>query len=179
MNARMVSIENLWPTKVGTYETDPLIGAQWAAILAASGMDGEQFLNENEAYREDLMLVMKDYSLNRFDVQLIEAWTRRLDASQENSFELHSDSHYGGTHVLVFWMSGEEDVGGDLVLFDPAWRNPQVPMDRKQPHANAKTIKFKPGRMVIFPADVWHSVTKYSGSVRYGLNVIFRLTPQY
>lgn len=174
---KLVSIENLWPTKLGLYQLSDDARSDLAARLITTDADALQFIEQNQDIQALICGAMSDYALQKFNPTIVEAWTRKLD-SGANHLELHVDSHYGGTHVMVMWLTGDADHGGDLVLYDPAWRNPQRPVDGRQDLANTKTVNFAPGRIAIFPADVWHSVTTYTGSARIGLNVIVALNPK-
>ena len=176
--SKLLKIENLFPTKLGLYEINKEYGLELAVKLASSEWDALQFIDADLDLQTLITETMKDYSLDQFSVSIVEAWVRKLH-SGANDLGLHCDSHYGGTHVIVFWLTGEDNRGGDLVLYDPAWRNPQRPnVDGTQPQLNTKTVPFKCGQVVIFPADVWHSVTEYSGTLRYGLNVVVSLIPK-
>ena len=103
--------------------------------------------------------------------EIVEGWVR----SGYHSFDSHCDSHYGSQFVCVVQLYGEEGCGGDLVVYDPAWRNPQWVSDTKQQDANTYTFPFKVGRVIIFPSDVWHKVTPYTGKIsRITLNLMIR-----
>lgn len=173
---KLSTIEHLWPTKLGIYDLHDDLRCDLAARLMASSTDALEFIEQNPDINELICRVLMDYSLQNFEVKVVEAWTRTLGGGS-NHLGLHADSHYGGTHVAVLWLTGDFGQGGDLVLYDPAWRNPQRPVDGKQASANTRTVKFEPGKIVIFPADVWHSVTEYTGCTRIGLNVVVALNP--
>jgi len=92
-----------------------------------------------------------------------------------SSFDLHCDNHYGNQLVSVVQLYGDQDSGGDLILYDPSWKNPQWMSDTKQSDVNSHTIKFIPGQMVTFPSNVWHRVSEYQGKIsRITLNLMFR-----
>lgn len=102
---------------------------------------------------------------------IVDGWVR----VGYNSFDLHCDSHYGNQLVCVVQLYGNEECGGDLVLYDPSWRNPQWTSDVKQVDANTEVVKFKVGQFVVFPSDVWHRVTEYTGSIsRITLNLMIK-----
>lgn len=106
---------------------------------------------------------------------IVEGWVRTLGTNGHNDFELHCDSHYGNQYVAVVQMKGEEGKGGDLVLYDPAWRNPQFVSDTVNPNAYVYTIPFSVGRIMLFPSNVWHRVTEYTGTQsRSTLNLMVR-----
>ena len=103
--------------------------------------------------------------------EIVDGWVR----SGYTSFDIHCDSHYGNQLVCVVQLYGNEGVGGDLVLFDPSWRNPQWMSDKKQKDVNTYTIPFKIGQVIIFPSDLWHKVTQYDGDIsRITLNLMIR-----
>lgn len=104
--------------------------------------------------------------------EICDGWVR----SGYSSFDIHCDSHYGNQFVCVVQLYGEEGVGGDLVLYDPAWRNPQYMSDcLSNPNTVDYTVKFKVGQIILFPANVWHKVTEYRGSItRITLNLMIR-----
>lgn len=105
------------------------------------------------------------------EYEIVEGWVR----SGYNSFDIHCDSHYGNQLVCVVQLYGEEGAGGDLVMYDPAWRNPQWVSDTKQADSVTHTVQFKIGQVIIFPSDVWHKVTEYKGSIsRITLNLMIR-----
>jgi hypothetical protein len=98
------------------------------------------------------------------------SWISAFDP-KSTGMNIHTDEDHGGTISAVIWFEGEEDQGGDLVLWDPRWENPKlwggVKGDGKH------TIKFKPGTVVMFPSSVWHGVTAYTGSTqRRSLNLV-------
>lgn len=106
---------------------------------------------------------------------IVDGWIRTLGTSGHNDFELHCDNHYGNQYVAVIQLKGEEGVGGDLVLYDPAWRNPQFMSDGIKPNTFNYTIPFSVGRIVMFPSNVWHRVTEYVGTQsRSTLNLMIR-----
>ena len=103
--------------------------------------------------------------------EICDGWVR----SGYSGFDIHCDSHYGNQLVCVVQLYGEEDAGGDLVLYDPAWRNPQYVSDSINPNTVDYTVKFKVGQIILFPADVWHKVTNYTGKIsRITLNLMIR-----
>ncbi len=105
------------------------------------------------------------------EYEIVDGWVR----SGYNSFDIHCDSHYGNQYVCVVQLYGEEGAGGDLVLYDPSWRNPQWMSDDTNSNVNTETVHFKIGQVIIFPADVWHRVTEYKGSIsRITLNLMIR-----
>jgi hypothetical protein len=98
------------------------------------------------------------------------SWVSAFDP-QSTGMNIHTDEDHGGTISAVIWFEGEENQGGDLVLWDPRWENPKlwggVKGDGKH------TIKFKPGTVVMFPSSVWHGVTAYTGTTqRRSVNLV-------
>lgn len=93
------------------------------------------------------------------------------EGNSRRGHDLHVDTHQGGTHVAILWLQGDENAGGDLELWDPRWINPRLTGGK---YTDSKhVIKFQPGMLIMFPATVWHSVTKYTGStIRRSLNVV-------
>lgn len=108
---------------------------------------------------------------------IVDAWVRTADSDSNNSFEVHCDSHKGTDHIGVLWIGGEEGMGGDLVMYDPAWRNPQkLRNEGSQTYNHKKVFPFKIGELVIFPADVWHEIKNYYGkteriSLNFAINI--------
>lgn len=103
--------------------------------------------------------------------EICEGWVR----NGYSGFDIHCDSHYGNQLVCVVQLYGEEGAGGDLVLYDPAWRNPQYVSDSINPNTVDYTVPFKKGQIILFPADVWHRVTNYTGKInRITLNLMIR-----
>lgn len=103
--------------------------------------------------------------------EIVEGWVR----SGYSSFDIHCDNHYGNQLVCVVQLYGEEDKGGDLILYDPSWRNPQFVSDTINSNINEHVVKFKRGQVIVFPSDVWHKVTDYTGNIsRITLNLMLR-----
>jgi len=103
--------------------------------------------------------------------EICEGWIR----SGYTSFDIHCDSHYGNQLVCVVQLYGDEGRGGDLVLYDPSWSNPQWVSDSKNSDSNTYVIPFKSGQIIVFPSNVWHRVTEYTGSIsRITLNLMLR-----
>jgi hypothetical protein len=108
---------------------------------------------------------------------IIDAWIRTAGEDENNHFEVHCDSHKGSDHIGVLWITGDENMGGDLVIYDPAWRNPQkLIKENLQTYSNNKLFPFKVGTLTIFPADVWHAIRNYCGkteriSLNFAINI--------
>lgn len=100
-----------------------------------------------------------------------DGWVR----SGYNNFDIHCDSHYGNQLVAVLQLYGDKESGGDLVLYDPSWSNPQWMSDTQNSDTNTYTFKFTMGQLIIFPSNVWHKVTEYRGKTnRITLNLMIR-----
>lgn len=108
---------------------------------------------------------------------IIDAWVRTASEEDNNHFEVHCDNHKGSDHIGVLWITGDEGMGGDLVIYDPAWRNPQkLRNDNAQTYNYKKLLPFKVGTLTIFPADVWHEIRHYCGktervSLNFAINI--------
>lgn len=165
-------IHNLWPTKV-VIETLPL---EECMIILNSHVSNNTKDWEDivEKRFENLLLdIVNSYYGGKHEI--CEGWIRTLSTKDHNDFELHSDSHYGGQLVAVLQISGDEDSGGELVLYDPSWNNPQWVSDTKNRNSNTFTVPFKMGNLVVFPANVWHRVNSYTGNTnRVTLNLILK-----
>ena len=98
------------------------------------------------------------------------SWISKFDPNS-TGMNIHTDEDHGGTVSAVVWFEGEENQGGDLVLWDPRWENPKLWGGVK---GDGKfTIKFKPGTVVMFPSSVWHGVTAYTGTApRRAINMV-------
>lgn len=165
-------IHNLWPTKV-VIESLPL---EECMIILNSHVsnDTKDWENIVEKRFESLLLdIVNSYYGGKHEI--CEGWIRTLSTKDHNDFELHSDSHYGGQLVAVFQISGDEDCGGELVLYDPSWNNPQWVSDTTNRNSNTFTVPFKMGKLVVFPSNVWHRVNSYTGQTnRVTLNLILK-----
>lgn len=123
-----------------------------------------------------IKMILESVSQNfQGEYEIIDGWIRISPPNGNNDFEIHSDSHYGGDLIGVLCIAGEEGTGGNLTLFDPAWRNPQRVSDTVNPNVNKYIQPFEIGRFVVFPSNVWHSVSAYQGSVnRVTLNLVIK-----
>jgi hypothetical protein len=120
---------------------------------------------------DDLMItnIMSTYYEGKYII--CDGWVR----SGHNSFNIHCDNHYGNQFVCIVQLFGDQQSGGELVLYDPSWRNPQWMSDNKQADSITHVVPFIPGQVIIFPSNVWHSVTEYSGNIsRITLNLMIR-----
>lgn len=160
---------DLWPTTVYQFN----IGAENCEFLKA-------VIASNSALEippEDMITsgafdMIKDCLNEIGQAVIVDAWIRLAGEASNNSFEVHCDSHKGTDHIGVLWISGEEDMGGELVIYDPAWRNPQrLRNEDKQTYNNKKVFPFKVGTLTVFPSNVWHEVRNYNGKTeRISLN---------
>lgn len=128
-------------------------------------------VSELKSFGQKIVTWAKDYAeKTTIDPVIASSWLSVFDPNS-NGMNIHTDEDHGGTVSAVVWFEGEEDQGGDLVLWDPRWENPKlwggVKGDGKY------TIKFKPGTVVMFPSSVWHGVTAYTGSKpRRAINMV-------
>lgn len=159
-------ILDLFPTRFIIEQFDENVVFDLATKFAENGSKDWEYIVSDHS-------IVTRYLTNSFggEYEIVEGWVR----SGYSSFDLHCDSHYGNQFVCVVQLYGEENAGGDLVVYDPAWRNPQWVSDTKNPDSNTHTIPFKIGRVIIFPSDVWHRVTPYTGGIsRITLNLMIR-----
>jgi hypothetical protein len=121
--------------------------------------------------------LIKEYMRELGNVSIDDVWIRTAEQVAHNNFEIHCDSHKGTDYIGVLWLTGEEGCGGDIVLYDPAWRNPQHMRHEEQQTYNLKhKLTFKLGEFTLFPSNVWHEVTAYSGqaeriSLNFAINI--------
>lgn len=163
---------DLWPTRVVITEIPLDICAKlYDKYVQTGSKDYEDILDEDSA----------NYLKNQVDTyflaehEICDGWIRTLSTSSQNDFELHCDNHYGNQIVGVLQLFGDQDCGGEINLYDPAWRNPQFVSDRVNKNSNKFTVPFIPGQFIIFPANVWHSVNAYTGETpRSTLNLMIR-----
>lgn len=159
-------ILNLFPTKVAIEQLSEERVLELATEFAES--NDKNWTNLEVPLNDIMELVSKNYG---GDYEVADGWVR----SGYSSFDIHCDNHYGNQFVCVVQLYGQEDAGGDLVLYDPAWRNPQYISDSINPNTVDYTVKFKIGQVILFPADVWHKVTNYTGRIsRITLNLMIR-----
>jgi hypothetical protein len=163
---------NLWPTVV--YQTN--IGLDKCLEIRAqlAAYEAQDIPPEDMPRQEIFGPLLEDFKdIGTFDI--INTWAREVEPNgKDNNFEIHCDTHHHADYIAVVWLDGEEDCGGDLMLYDPAWRNPRNPrdFDKDSRHAYRHSVKFKVGEVIMFPACVWHSVTSYTGTrTRVGLNL--------
>ena len=159
-------ILNLFPTKVVIEQLSEDRVLELATTFAET--DNKDWANLDIPLNDVLDIASRTYG-GSFEV--VEGWVR----SGYNNFDIHCDNHYGNQLVCVVQLYGEEGSGGDLVLYDPAWRNPQYVSDTVNPNTVDHTVNFKIGQVIVFPADVWHRVTNYTGKItRITLNLMIR-----
>lgn len=167
-----MKLYDLWPTRVVNVDVPlELCTKIYSQHVSIQSKDYEQVLDDND--KRLLLEYVNRYYLAEYDI--CDGWIRTLTSKGHNNFELHCDSHYGNQLVGVLQLFGDEDNGGDIKLYDPAWRNPQWMSDTKNKNSNSFIVPFKVGQFIIFPANVWHSVETYYGeSNRVTLNLMFR-----
>jgi len=165
-------IHNLWPTKV-VIESLPLEVCM--SILNEHAKNDTKDWEELVDVGFNALLLSIVNSHYGGTHEICEGWIRTLSTKDHNEFELHSDSHYGSQLVAVFQVAGDEDSGGELVIYDPSWNNPQWVSDTKNENAKVFVIPFKMGTLVIFPSNVWHRVKAYTGRTnRVTLNLMLK-----
>lgn len=162
----MKTIE-LWPTTIIIDDVSPDTCLKiHMRHIATGSKDWEDVITQAEI--DDIFRDFNNY-------EICDGWVRTLTTNSNNNFELHCDNHYGNQLVAVLQLFGEEEKGGELVLYDPAWRNPQWMSDNVNPNINKFQFPFKMGQLVIFPANVWHEVKAYHGAInRTTLNLMLR-----
>ena len=163
---------DLWPTRVVTTEVPiDICVSIYDKYLQTGSKDWEDILDDKSL--KYLTEQVNTYYLA--DYECIDGWIRTLSSNGNNDFELHCDNHYGNQLVGVLQVFGDEDCGGEINLYDPAWRNPQFVSDNINKNSNKFTVPFIKTQFIIFPADVWHSVSEYTGNVpRTTLNLMFK-----
>lgn len=165
-------IHNLWPTKV-VIESLPLEECMFIfnSHISNNTKDWKQLIEKR--FESLLLNMISSYYGGIYEI--CEGWIRTLSSKEHNDFELHSDSHHGGQLVAIFQIAGDEKCGGELVLYDPSWNNPQWVSDTKNKNSNTFVVPFKMGNLIIFPNNVWHKVNTYSGQTnRITLNLILK-----
>lgn len=159
-------ILDLFPTRVLLDRLDDDQVLDLATKFAESGEKDWSLLIDNPTIITNI--IKKQFG---GDYEIVDGWVR----SGYSSFDIHCDNHYGNQLVCVVQLYGEEKSGGDLVLYDPTWRNPQFVSDSKQVDATTFKVPFIIGQVIVFPADVWHRVTEYTGSIsRVTLNLMIK-----
>lgn len=163
---------DLWPTTIAV-EHFPL--DMCVDILNKySEVNDKEWCNVITEEQSKMLLSAVESNFGK-PAEIIEGWIRFVPPGGNNDFELHSDSHYGGDLVGVFNVMGDEGCGGNLVLYDPAWRNPQRVSDDVNPNALKHVEEFKVGKFTMFPGNVWHLVSTYTGtSKRLTLNLVIK-----
>lgn len=152
----------LWPTTIYQAYIDHADCELLRAVIAANtALDKPP----EDMISDGTFSLISDCLSSVGNVTIVDAWIRTVELNCKNDFEIHCDSHKGTDYIGVLWLTGEEDMGGDLVLYDPAWRNPQrLHNEDKQTYSINKTFKFTVGVLTVFPASVWHKITAYNGS---------------
>lgn len=159
-------IEHIFPTKILIEHLPQSYVLELATLFSENGdKDWEAILTDHSI----IIDAIEKWFAGKYEI--VDGWVR----AGYNSFDIHCDSHYGNQYVCVVQLYGQEGSGGDLVLYDPSWRNPQWVSDNKQLDANTYTVPFKVGQMIVFPSDVWHKVTEYRGNItRMTLNLMIK-----
>lgn len=159
-------IEHIFPTKILIEHLPQSYVLELATLFSENGdKDWEAILTDHSI----IIDMIEKWFAGKYEI--VDGWVR----VGYNSFDIHCDSHYGNQYVCVVQLYGQEGSGGDLVLYDPSWRNPQWVSDNKQLDVNTYTVPFKVGQMIVFPSDVWHKVTEYRGNItRMTLNLMIK-----
>ena len=163
---------NLWPTKV---IIESVSIEECLLILNSYVLDGDKDWGNvlEKRFEQVILNIANDAFGSKFEI--CEGWIRTISTSTHNDFDIHSDSHYGGHLVAILQVSGDENNGGELVIYDPSWSNPQWVSDTKNSNSNSFTIQFKMGSLIIFPSNAWHKVKAYTGkNNRVTLNLILK-----
>jgi hypothetical protein len=161
---------NLFPTKIYTDNIDReycLLLFSWSLQHISyfeDEMDNSEIDNrtEQEIKENGNDYIFTDPILknlfNKLNGNIKDIWLR----TEHDHFELHCDSHHNTSHIAIVWINGENNKGGDILFYDPLWRNPRVLKEKEQSYTH--TIKFQVGKIIIFPSNIWHRVTKYNGT---------------
>lgn len=167
-------IQKLWPTTVYRFTFDQNIcNMLHASIISYSAQD----IPPEDMNKQGLFNIIADAIKVLGTVDIADVWIRETVVSSNNNFEIHSDSHKGTDLIGILWLTGNENCGGDIVLYDPAWRNPQRMRYENQQQYNIKQqFNFKIGELILFPSNVWHEVTSYYGtekriSLNFAINI--------
>ena len=163
---------DLWPTTIAVEHFPKDFCLEVVSNFAiADDKEWDKVLTESQ-----VKMILAAASQNfGTEYEVIDGWVRIVPPGGNNDFEIHSDSHYGGDLVGVLFVQGDQDAGGNLTMFDPAWRNPQRVSDSVNPNVNKYVNQFEVGKFIMFPADVWHSVSPYYGSTkRITLNLVLK-----
>lgn len=167
-------VQNLWPTTVYRFTFDQdTCNILHAAIVSYAAQD----IPPEDMNKLGLFNSVADAVAVLGNVTISDVWIREAASAPNNNFEIHSDSHKGTDLIGVLWLTGTEGQGGDIVLYDPAWRNPQRMRYEQQQQYNIKQkFDFKIGELILFPSNVWHEVTSYYGtekriSLNFAINI--------
>lgn len=163
---------DLWPTTIAVEQFPIDFCLETVSNFAINNdKEWDKVLSESQ-----IKMILTAVSQN-FDshYEIVDGWVRTVPPNGNNDFEIHSDSHYGGELVAVLFVAGDQGVGGNLILFDPSWKNPQRVSDSVNPNVNKYVHSFAVGKFIVFPSNVWHSVSPYYGkSNRVTLNLVLK-----
>lgn len=165
---------SLWPTDIYQFN----IGKDQCDNLFTSIVNySAQSIPPEDMNKLGAFDLIKDCMAELGSVDIQDVWIRTAQGGPNNNFEIHCDSHKGTDYIGVLWLTGDENCGGDVVLYDPAWRNPQhLRYEEQQTYSLKHKLKFVLGELILFPANVWHEVTAYSGqteriSLNFSINI--------
>ena len=107
---------NLWPTKV---IIESVSIEECLLILNSYVLDGDKDWGNvlEKRFEQVILNIANDAFGSKFEI--CEGWIRTISTSTHNDFDIHSDSHYGGHLVAILQVSGDENNGGELVIYDP------------------------------------------------------------
>lgn len=164
---------NLWPTTVYQIDVDKMYCEHvFLEIVNNTALD----ITPEEMVTLGSYDILLDLLAPVGNVTIVDAWIRYSNSSTDD-FEIHCDSHKGSDYIGVLWLTGDDQSGGDLTIYDPSWRNPQhLRREENQTYNLKKQFKFEIGKFIIFPSNVWHSVSKYIGhgpraSLNFAINI--------
>lgn len=106
----------------------------------------------------------QSYENNSFTKEVIEElvcrYTGRLPIMQSGDFK-RAHNHVGASAFAILYMNDVDNSrhGGELLLHDPSWSN-NVGYVNEQIYK----VETKKHRLIVAPANVWHSVTSYNGN---------------
>lgn len=144
-------------------------------LLTEENMKKFQILKKvRDVFLDGFMELAESYENNQYTREIIEmmmdSQTGRLPIMKTGEYK-ESHTHDGACAFAILYLDdvNNEKYGGQLKLYDPGgsningFKNKQIiPVDTKK------------NRLVIAPANVWHSVSQYSGK-EDRLAIVFNL----
>jgi hypothetical protein len=153
-------------------------GENHLPFFTQENIDAFPLLNKIKQYFIDgFYELAQSYPENKFTKELIEqfvnSYTGRLPIMTKDEFKM-PHNHTGASAFGILYLSDidNDKDGGKLVLHDPSWSN-----NIGFKHNANFSVETKKHRLVIAPANVWHSVTSYTGdenrvAIVFNLDVI-------